>query len=441
VSAGIPRPGSPPRRPWVDSRPEACYQIKVITVRKEHRNVQGPLSGFRVVEVAMWVAGPSTAAVLGDWGADVIKLEDPKGGDPIRGATTRATFAADARVRPGYELDNRNKRSVAVDLRRLEGREFALRIIERADAFVTSLRLDALERMGLDYASLAARNPRLVYATLNGYGHRGPDRLRPAFDYAAAWSRSGLMATVAEPGEPPPAQRPGMIDHAAGLGLAGAISAALLARERTGRGQEVRISLFSMGLWMNATDLTIAMLSGRAPQPESRRERINPLWNSYQCKDGRWVYFVMIQSDRHWPDFCSALEHPGWLKDPRFSDFQARMRNSRDLTSAIEDAVAIRTLAEWAPIFDRHQLFWAPVQSDEEVLYDPQAHAIGAFASVAHPQIPDCRVVSSPVEFGSAGAGSYAAAPELGQHTEELAQEVGMGWEEIARLKQIGAIG
>src|SRR5208337_1986079 len=147
----------------------------------------------------------------------------------------------------------------AVDMRSPEGRGFALRIIDRADVFVTNLRLDALERMELDYGSLSARNPRLVYATLNGYGHRGPDRLRPAFDYAAAWARSGLMATVAEPGSPPPAQRPGMIDHAAGLGLAGAIAAALLARERSGRGQEVRISLFSMGLWMNATDLTIAL--------------------------------------------------------------------------------------------------------------------------------------------------------------------------------------
>ncbi len=320
--------------------------------------MQGPLSGFRVVEVAMWVAGPSSAAVLGDWGADVIKLEDPNGGDPIRGATTRATYRSDLRVRPGYELDNRNKRSVAVDLRRPEGRDFAHRIIDRADVFVTNLRLDALERMGLDYRSLSARDPRLVYATLNGYGHRGPDRLRPAFDYAAAWARSGLMATVAEPGQPPPAQRPGMIDHAAGLGLAGAVSAALLARQRTGRGQEVRLSLFAMGLWMNATDLEVAMLSGQAPQPESRKERINPLWNSYQCKDGRWIYFVMIQSDRHWKDFCAALERPQWLTDPRFSDFHARMRSSREITRAIEELVAARTLAEWAPIFDRHGLFW-----------------------------------------------------------------------------------
>ncbi len=272
-----------------------------------------PLSGIKVVELAMWVAGPSCSAVLGDWGADVIKLEDPKGGDPIRGAiTTRAMTST--RVVPPYELDNRNKRSVTVDLRRAEGVEFAMCIIERADVFITSLRVDTLARMKLDYASMASINPRLVYASLNGYGHRGPDRNRPAFDYAAAWARSGIMHTVAEPGTAPPAQRPGMIDHAAGLGLAGAISAALLQRVRTGRGCEVNISLFQMGLWMNAADLTIGLITGKAPEQESRSERTNPMWNSYQCKDGKWVYFVMIQSDKHWGDFCRRSATPNGRK-------------------------------------------------------------------------------------------------------------------------------
>ncbi|MGA8792683.1 CoA transferase, partial [Candidatus Binatus sp.] len=159
-----------------------------------------PLEGVRVVEVAMWVAGPSTTAVLGDWGADVIKLEDPATGDPIRGFVTRTMGDPNARIRPPFELDNRNKRSVAVDLRRPDGHAFALKLIEHADVFVTSLRLDAIERMKLDYATLAAKNPRLIYASINGYGHRGPDRNRPAYDYAAAWARSGLMATIAEPG-------------------------------------------------------------------------------------------------------------------------------------------------------------------------------------------------------------------------------------------------
>ena len=254
-----------------------------------------------------------------------------------------------------------------------DGHAFALKLIERADVFVTSLRLDAIERMKLDYPTLSAKNPRLVYASINGYGHRGPDRNRPAYDYAAAWARSGLMATIAEPGQSPPAQRPAMIDHAVGLGLAGAISAALLARERTGRGREVNISLFSMGLWMNASDLTVGLMTGRSPQSESRTDRVNPLWSSYRCADARWIYFVMIQSDRHWPDFCRALSKLEWLDDPRFKDSTARAQNCAALTGEIDRVVATRTTDEWAPVFDHHKLVWAPVRTDAEVLDDPQA--------------------------------------------------------------------
>jgi len=400
-----------------------------------------PLSGFKVVELAMWVAGPSTSAVLGDWGADVIKLEDPNGGDPIRGMTTRAISSPKAQVRPPYELDNRNKRSVAVDVRRPDGHEFAMRIIERADVFVTSLRLDALERMKLDYNTLAAHHPRLIYASLNGYGHRGPDRLRPAYDYAAAWARSGLMATIQEPGFPPPAQRPAMIDHAAGLGLAGAISAALLARERTGQGRDVTVSLFSMGLWMNATDLTIGLMTDRSPESESRTQRINPLWNSYQCQDGRWIYFVMVQADRFWKQFCQAVDCPKWIDDPRFSNAGVRAKNCAAMTALIDEVVATRPRQEWAPVFDRHELIWAPVNTAAEVLNDPQAEAIGAFASVDNPNVPGCRVVNSPIQFGRVEPRPHRAAPELGQHTEEVALEMGLSWDEISRLKESGAIG
>jgi len=404
--------------------------------------MQGPLAGFRVVEVAMWVAGPSAAAILADWGADVIKIENPRGGDPMRGLTAPARSDPLQTIAPGYELDNRNKRSVAVDLRHPEGREFAMRLIETADVFLTNLRLDALEEMRLDYTALAARNPGLVYATLNAYGHDGPERLRPGFDYAAGWSRSGLMATVGEPGEPPPAQRPGMIDHAAGLGMAGAISAALLARQRTGRGCIVQLSLFSMGLWMNATDLTIGLLCGLPPKPESRSARPNPLWNSYQCQDGRWIYFVMLQDERHWPEFCAALGRAQWLQDPRFSDSQARRQNCRELISAISAVVATRTRSEWAPVFDRHGLFWAPVQTNEEVLEDPQAQAIGTFVPVDHPRIGKCRLVNNPIRFSPSGSDTaHKAAPELGQQSEEVALELGFSWEEIARLKQSRVLG
>ncbi len=400
-----------------------------------------PLSGIRVVELAMWVAGPSTAAVLGDWGAEVIKLEDPAGGDPIRGMVTRSIADPEFRVQPPYELDNRNKRSVTVDLRKAAGQDFAYRLIERADVFVTSLRLEALARMKLDYAALSARNSRLIYALLTGYGDRGPDRDRAAYDYAAAWARSGLMATIQEPGQPPPAQRPAMIDHAAGLGLAGAISAALLQRERTGKGREVKISLFAMGLWMNATDLTIGLMTGNAASSEGRTQRINPLWSSYLCRDGRWIYFVMVQADRFWNQFCSALGREDWRADPRFANASVRAKNCAAMTAEIDAVVARRTRDEWTPIFDSHQLIWAPVKTNAEVLNDPQAQAIGAFVEIEHAGSKSTRIVNNPIEFGGVGAPKYRRAPELGNHTEEVALEIGLSWEDIARLKADGALG
>ncbi len=403
--------------------------------------MNGPLSGIKVVELAIWVAGPSTTAVLADWGADVIKIEEPQAGDPVRGMTVRSAHDPEVRVAWSYELDNRNKRSVAVNLRHPKGRSFAVRMLERADVFVTNLRLDALERLRLDYANVAEINPRLVYATLNGYGHQGPDRLRPGFDYAAGWARSGLMATCAEPGEAPPAQRPGMIDHPAGLALAGAISAALLARERSGRGQEVRLSLFAMGLWMNSVDLTNGLISGRGPVTESRNELPNPLWNSYRCKDGTWVCFVMVQSDRYWKDFCTALDRSEWFDDSRFRDFASRSRNNRELIAVIAETMVTRSRTEWAPIFDRYNFIWAPVQSADEVLNDPQAEAIHAFVQINHPQIPNCRLVRSPIEFGQAEVGPRTPAPELGQHTEDVAQELGLGWDDIAFLREEGVLG
>ena len=394
-----------------------------------------------MVEFAIWVAGPSTTAVLSDWGADVIKIEEPPAGDPIRGVKTSPLASlGNRRIAPPYELDNRNKRSVAINVRHPDGRDFALRMLARADVFVSNFRLDSLERLGLDYAHLAALNPRLIHASLNGYGHRGADCLRQAFDQAAGWARSGLMAASAEPGEAPPAQRPGMIDHTAGLVLAGAISAALLAREKTGHGQEVRLSLFGMGLWMNAADLTITLMTGDAPGPESRHARPNPLWNTYYCKDGAWVCLAMVQSDRYWQKFCAALERPSWFSDQRFKDAASRSRNNRVLTSMIADTIATRGREEWAQIFDRFSLIWAPVQTNLEVVQDAQAEAINMFVSVDHPWLPNCRMVRSPVEFGQAEVGPRSAAPEFGQHTEEVALELGFGWEDIAAMKEKGAL-
>src|SRR5581483_8996719 len=206
------------------------------------RRVSGPLSGVRVVELGIWVAVPSAAAILADWGADVVKIEPPDG-DPLRGLAATGLVPYQPDVNPAFQLDNRGKRSVVLDLRSPDGRAAAHRLVDAADVFLTNLRRQKLAGLGMDADTLRGRNPRLVYAGLTGYGTEGPERDRAAFDYAAFWARSGIMASLGEPEGPPPTQRPGMGDHMTGLGMAGAIAAALFARERTGIGQEIRMSL------------------------------------------------------------------------------------------------------------------------------------------------------------------------------------------------------
>jgi len=219
----------------------------------------GALDGVRVLELGIWVAVPSAAAVLADWGARVVKIEPPEG-DPLRGLAATGLVPYQPDVNPAFQLDNRGKRSVTLDLRRPEGREVAHALVRRSDVFLTNLRRQKLAPLGMDYATLRRVHPRLVYAGLTGYGTEGPERERAAFDYAAFWARAGIMGSLGEPEGPPPTQRPGMGDHMTGLGLAGAIAAALFARERSGVGQEIGMSLFGSGIWMLASDIQAAML-------------------------------------------------------------------------------------------------------------------------------------------------------------------------------------
>jgi len=401
----------------------------------------GPLSGIRVVELGMWAAGPACGAVLGDWGADVVKIEDPRTGDPMRGFQMRRKDDPNLRVSPSFALNNRNKRSVTLNLQSPAGMTVALDLIAKADVFVSNFRPGALERLGLDPETLTAKFSHLIYGQMTGYGHVGPERDRAAFDYGAGWARAGIMASIGEPGGPPPGQRPAMIDHPAGLSLAGGIAAALFERTRTGKGQIVRTSLFQMGMWMKGVDLQAAMLGGPLPLPESRFAAVNPLFNSYRTKDGRWIYLIMMQGDRHWRDFCRAVGRHDWADDPALQTMRDRFERSREIVAQLDVLFAGKTFVEWIPILDAENVFWAKVQNDEEVLADPQAAALEAWGRVADAAGVETTVLNSPIGFSRSETSLRAAAPEVGQHTEEVLLEHGYTWERIAELKEQGAIG
>ncbi len=403
--------------------------------------MDGALTGIKVVEVAMWAAGPGGGAILADWGADVIKIEDPDGGDPFRGFLTTGVGATNGlTINAPFEIDNRNKKSVAVNIRTEEGQKIIHRLIQDADVFLTNLRPGALERYHLDYETLRAHNTKMIYVGVTGYGKAGSERDRAAFDYAGFWARSGIMATMGEPDTPPPSQRPGMGDHTTTLSVAAATAAALFARERTGVGQEVGLSLYRTAVWVNSIDIQTALLTRQDIPRMSRMAVGNPLFNCYKAKDGKWLYLVMLQSDRHWPTFCETIRRKDFIHDPRFADTALRNQNAAELIAILDPIFAEKTRDEWAARLDAAGLFWGPVQTVEDVINDPQTQANGAFVPVDHPSGQQIEMVTSPVDFSETPATIRHAAPELGQNTEEVLLASGYSSEEMAKLREDGTI-
>jgi crotonobetainyl-CoA:carnitine CoA-transferase CaiB-like acyl-CoA transferase len=225
------------------------------------------------------------------------------------------------------------------------------------------------------------------------------------------------------------------------LALAGAVAAALFHRQRTGEGQEIHLSLFQMGLWMMGTDIQTYLATGLAPPVPAGRNAINPLWNHYRAADGKWFHLVMLQADRYWPAFCAAIERPDLMTDDRYATVLPRAQHSSELIGLLDVIFATKPCAAWGEAFDRHGLVWGPVQRIEEVVGDPQARALGAFAPISHRSGTSVEVIRSPVEFSATPASIRRSGPELGEHTEEVLLEHGYTWEEIAVLKEHGAIG
>ncbi|ASW87813.1 MULTISPECIES: CaiB/BaiF CoA transferase family protein [Mycobacterium avium complex (MAC)] len=377
----------------------------------------GPVEGVKVVELGVWVAGPAAGGILADWGADVIKIEPPTG-DPAR--MFGRMLGCDMGLNPPFEMDNRSKRSVVLDLGTDAGRATAFELLAGADVFLTNVRPGALQRLGLDFESVSATNPRLVYGLITGYGENGPDADRAAFDVAAFWSRAGVAHLLTRPGETPPFQRGGMGDHSAGMTMAAAVCAALLARERTGAGQLVTTSLYRQGAYTVSFDLNTYLMSGQPIAIGQRESMGNPCMNNYAAQDGRRFWIVGLEPERHWPALCRAVGRPEWRDDPRFADARSRAANSAALIVALDEIFATRPLDEWAQIFaGEPDFFWSPVNTLEDVVADEQFHAAGGIVDVpdGDAAVP---MVATPADFHGTPWAPRSAAPELGQHTEEV---------------------
>ena len=395
------------------------------------------LGGIRVVEMGVWVAGPAAGGVLADWGADVIKLEPPAG-DPMRRAFQNLA-GIDLPSSPPFNQDNRGKRSVVLDLRLDEGRAIARRLVLGADIFLTNYRHDALERLGLDWASLSKVSDRLIYAHVTGYGSEGPDRDRASYDIGSFWARSGISHLLTPAGDDPVGARGGFGDHITASHILAGIAAALFQRERTGRGQRVESNLLGSALYTIGWDISLQLEFGISLSPGKRSESIVPTVMSYKAGDGRWLWLLGVEADRHWPRMVKALELPDLEGDPRFATAAARRENARALMAILDAAFATRPLAEWAQRFDEVDLWWAPVQTPAEVVQDPQALAVGLFVDLPG-QPGGVRSVSSPVRFSDCDTRPRRGVPQLGEHGSEILQEVGIPVGEIERLRTKGVL-
>ncbi|UXA19846.1 CaiB/BaiF CoA-transferase family protein [Mycobacterium sp. SMC-4] len=386
----------------------------------------GPLQGVRVVELGVWVAGPAAGGILADWGADVVKIEPPAG-DPARtfGRMLGITAADGEDSSPPFEMDNRGKRSVVLDLATEDGRTHVRELLADADVFLTNIRTGALRRIGLDFDAVAAANPRLIYGLITGYGAVGPDADRPAYDVAAFWARSGLAHLLTRPGDVPPFQRGGMGDHMAAMTLAGALCAALVSRTRTGVGQLVTTSLYRQGAYTVSFDLNTFLLTGHSIAIGQREAMANPCMNNYTAGDGRRFWLVGLQGERHWPALCAAVQRLSWLTDERYATGRARAVNATALIAELDVIFAGKSLDEWSEVFDgQPDLFWSPINSPEDVLADEQFHAAGGVVYVPDGDGASVPMIASPADFHGTPTQIRSVAPALGQHTDEVLAEL-----------------
>jgi crotonobetainyl-CoA:carnitine CoA-transferase CaiB-like acyl-CoA transferase len=395
----------------------------------------GPLDGIKVVEITMFQQGPVAGTKLGDLGADVIKVE-PLTGDPARGFMRIIGTMVGLKGRNYYfEQHNRNKRSIVLNLKTEKGMEVFLKLIDRADVFVTNLSIEAPIRMEIGPDVLMKRNSRLIYAQASGWGRKGPDANEYSFDYTGI-GRSGLMMSCGERGTPPAQVLPGLGDELGGIVCAWAVCAALYAREKTGKGQLVDTSLMGSLVCMLSLILSAPAILGQEFPREIRAEAGNPLYNHYKAKDDKWFILAHLQPDRYWPNVCRALGMPELENDPRFNSIEARGEHAKELIAIIDKEFATKSRDEWFEIFKKEGLIYTPIQTPTEVVNDPQALANNYVTWCDHPVLGRTKMVGFPWDFSETPASIRREAPEFGQHTEEILLELGYTWDDIVRFKK-----
>ncbi|MFH1032533.1 MAG: CoA transferase [Chloroflexota bacterium] len=399
----------------------------------------GVLEGIKIVDMGHVVAVPSAGAMMADWGAEVIKVE-PLPGEFLRTQVSKIRGAERTVKINNYAVNwevlllNRNKKGLALDLKNESGRDILYKLIQKSDVFMSNYEMNVLEKFKLDYGTVSHLKPDIVYAVVTGYGTAGPDKEERGFDYSAAWARTGAQHMTGEVGSIPPLPRPGMMDRMVGSHITSGILAALLYRQRTGKGQKIEYSLYHSGVWAMAADIQ-GNLMGKILLKDDRSQALNPLLNIYRSRDDRWFILVMIQSSALWPSLLRAIEKPELENDPRFNSMEAREHNCRELICILDEVFAQKNLAEWEKRFKEHKCIYGRIQTPAEVITDPQAIVNEFITEVVHPKAGTMKIITTPVKFCQNPAVVKTPAPEVGQHTEEILLDLGYSQDNIARLR------
>ncbi len=396
-----------------------------------------PLSGIRIVDWSIRATGPSATALLADMGADVIKVETLNGGDPDRGAAKDATAKLTLPNGLPYNFltNNRNKRSIALDLTKEEGRQVMYSLVAKADIFVQNFRYGVAKKLKMDYETLQKHNPSLVYASCTGYGRKGKQAVQSAMD-ATIHGASGLMLGIGEPDMPPIAIPGAINDQVSAIMLLNGIMIALFHRERTGEGQEVNVTMLGTMIWVQKNNILTTILAKKARPRQKRSKPSNPLVNHYRCKDGLWVVLGLFQTDRYWPVLCRALGLEEYIDDPRFSTAKGKEENSAEMVALLDNAFATKNRAEWLEILAEADLLYSAVRDYWEVVNDPHVLENEFIVEYDHPDLGKIKEIGIPIELSKTPGSIRTPAPQLGQHTEEvLIDLLGLSWEDIENLK------
>jgi len=396
-----------------------------------------PMAGLRVLDISSFIAAPAAAVVLGDWGADVIKVEGPDG-DPNRTIMNDSSNYPKAAVNYPWLMDSRNKRSIALDLKNPRSRGALERLIAVSDILICNFPPPVRDKLRLAYDDIKSINPRLIYASLTGYGERGPDRDRPGFDVTAYFARSGLLDAQRYEGGPPGVPGPAQGDRATAMALVSSILMALIHRMKTGEGSWVGTSLIGNGLWSCGVIAQAALVGAfLPPRPPPERPR-SALGNIYRTDDDRWLQLTIVREDRLWGPLCQALQEPELHNDARFTTQQGRRLHAAELATILREIFASRDYEHWRQALSAHAVTFGVISRPSDIPDDRQAVEEGAIVATAMPEMP--RTLANPMRLGFAEQRVAGPAPALGEHGEEVLQEAGMTPVEIAALRACGAL-